>query len=167
MWPQDTNIVKIGALLRFGSHFSILDYDSQGQLSFYYWFQWEFSHAAISKLSEKNMVATLLYMLSNVILYAPTQKKAPWSIFLSLSAILFLVMILKPAAENLGVGRLAKSGCTAPQGWGTSTLLTPVFDIFQSHWVPFIWQTRSYWPPLYAEKKQFVSITFSIVLVKP
>ncbi len=36
--------------------------------------------------------------------------------------------------------------------WGTSTLLPPVFDIFWSYWVPFLCQSRSYWPPLSAEK---------------
>ncbi len=36
--------------------------------------------------------------------------------------------------------------------WGTSALLTPVFDIFRSHWVPFLSPTRSYCPPLSAEK---------------
>ncbi len=35
---------------------------------------------------------------------------------------------------------------------GTSTLLTPVFDIFQCHWVLLLCPTRSYWPPLSAEK---------------
>ncbi len=36
--------------------------------------------------------------------------------------------------------------------WGTSALLTPVFYIFPSLWVPFLSPTRSYWPPLSAEK---------------
>ncbi len=35
---------------------------------------------------------------------------------------------------------------------GTSALLTPVFDIFQSHWISCLCPTRSYWPPLSAEK---------------
>ncbi len=36
--------------------------------------------------------------------------------------------------------------------WGTSVLLTPVFDIFRSHWVPFLCPTQSYWPPISAQK---------------
>ncbi len=36
--------------------------------------------------------------------------------------------------------------------WGTSALLTHVFDIFRSHWVPFLCPTRSYWPHFSAEK---------------
>ncbi len=35
---------------------------------------------------------------------------------------------------------------------GTSALLPPIFDIFQSHWVPFVCTTRYYWPSLSAEK---------------
>ncbi len=35
---------------------------------------------------------------------------------------------------------------------GTSALLTLIFDIFRSHWVPFLCLTRFYWPPLSAEK---------------
>ncbi len=37
-------------------------------------------------------------------------------------------------------------------GGGTSALLTPIFDIFRSHWVPFLCPTRSYWPSLSAKK---------------
>ncbi len=33
--------------------------------------------------------------------------------------------------------------------WGTAIILTPVFDIFLSHWVPFLCSTRSCWLPLF------------------
>ncbi len=36
--------------------------------------------------------------------------------------------------------------------WETSALLTPIFDIFRSHWFPFLCPTRSHWPPLSTEK---------------
>ncbi len=38
--------------------------------------------------------------------------------------------------------------------WGTSTLLTPNFDIYQSKckYKPLLCPTHSYWPPLSAEK---------------
>ncbi len=41
---------------------------------------------------------------------------------------------------------------------GTSTLLTPIFDIFRSHWVPFLCPTRSYWH-LFLQKKICLSLS--------
>ncbi len=39
--------------------------------------------------------------------------------------------------------------------WRTFALLTPVFDVFRSHWVRLLCPSRSYWPLLSAEKISF------------